>query len=126
MTTVPALTHTHVGGSISVAARVVERTAAQLASTVPGIGAPGTQVLGVGRSADFADRPRLQVHIDGGRVNITIDCAVEYPRPLGPTADRIREVLIERLGELSGVPVGRVDVRIRRVVANLEARRTMS
>lgn len=119
------LSHPKVGGGIHVSARVVERTAAQLAMSVPGVGAPGTQVMGVGREADFDKRPRLQTHIDGGRAFLTIDCAVEYPRPIGVTAEKVRQVLTDRLTELTGVPVARVDVRVRRVVAHIDGTRSV-
>ncbi len=122
----PSLCRDDVGGGIRIAARVVERTAAQLALSVPGIGAPGTQVMGVGRQADFDRRPKLQAHIDGGAAYITIDCAIEYPRSIERTVDALRRVLTEQLVELTGVRVGRIDVRVRRVVAHLDAPRSLA
>lgn len=125
MTVLPNNARPEVGGAIQVAARVVEKTAAHLAATVPGVGAPASQVLGLGRGVDFDNAPRLRAHIDGGRAFLTVDCAVEYPRPLGPTADQVRRILTERLGDLSGVPAARVDVNISHVSANLATRRHM-
>ena len=98
-------------GSLTVAKRVVEKIAEQAASEVSGTG-EHQAAYAVRPGASATARPTVEVQLEGSDAWVSIDVGLTYPTPLRAAADELRAHLVERLEQLSGVTVRRLDIRI--------------
>ncbi len=98
-------------GGLTVAKRVVEKIAEQAALEVTGRG-EHQKAYAVRPGAPGTARPTVEVQLEGADAWLTIDVGLTYPTPLRAAADELRAHLCERLEELSGVTVKRLDIRI--------------
>lgn len=98
-------------GHLTVAKRVVEKIAEQAASEVTGGGEHQT-AFAVRPGATVTARPAVEVQLEGADAWLTIDVGLTYPTALRGSADELRAHLVDRLEELSGVTVRRLDIRI--------------
>jgi uncharacterized alkaline shock family protein YloU len=96
-----------------VAVRVVERIAAHVAATVPGVG-----------TADHL--PRAQATLSqgaptttgSGHATLSVDVAVIWPEPAAEVAARVRHAVATTVEGLTPFTVDRVDVRVRSIVSD--------
>lgn len=83
-------------GSLTIAGRTVERTAARAAAEIDGVGGP----------------VKVSAKIAGETAVLDVRLAVSYPASVGRTTENARRHLMERVGELTGLAVTRVDVTV--------------
>lgn len=98
-------------GRLEVTDRVVMRIAGQVAGEVSGISREPGGLRGLTRRFD-GGRPAVRVHLTPEYVDLAIEVAVAYPRPIRGTCDEIRRQVIEKVERLAGVPVRRVDIDV--------------
>ncbi|MDQ3752993.1 MAG: Asp23/Gls24 family envelope stress response protein [Actinomycetota bacterium] len=106
-------------GHTIITPRVVEKIAGRAASEVDGVG--GVQSSGLGRFTDLFSGPEkreTQAHAEVDRASTAVDLvvSVRYPEPVGAVANRVREHVVRRLHELTGLQVGEVNVTIPELV----------
>jgi len=99
-------------GVTTVPAAVVARIAEQVASEHPRIGASAGGVLGVGARRDFASRPAAECDLYGAVAVLRLDVGVAFPVDLAATCAGLRARVRERVEELTGLQVGRLDLEI--------------
>ncbi|HJC59821.1 MAG TPA: Asp23/Gls24 family envelope stress response protein [Candidatus Dietzia intestinigallinarum] len=99
-------------GVTTVPAAVVARIAEQVASEHPRIGASAGGVLGVGARRDFASRPTAECDLYGAVAVLRLDVGVAFPVDLAATCAGLRARVRERVEELTGLQVGRLDLEI--------------
>ncbi|MDQ3783748.1 MAG: Asp23/Gls24 family envelope stress response protein [Actinomycetota bacterium] len=106
-------------GHTIITPRVVEKIAGRSASEVDGVG--GVHSSGLGRFADLfsgSEKRETQAHAEVDRASTVVDLvvSVRYPEPVGAVANRVRQHVIKRLHELTGLQVGEVNVTISELV----------
>ena len=100
-------------GSLTISERVVERLAAHAAGEIDRVGGSAGRTLGISLGGEALDRSAKTVaRIAGGEVELDVRISLEYPAPVGATTERVRSHLRERVGELTGMPVGRVGITV--------------
>ncbi len=99
-------------GKLVMAAKVVEKIAAQAASEVSAAGGTSAGVLGIGAKPDLSARPKVDVHLSGRTATLDVEVAVAYPLSIRQSTDRVRRHIIDRVGALAGVQVTRVDIDV--------------
>lgn len=99
-------------GSTRVPAKVVARIAEQAAFEVRGIGSAAGGVLGVGARRDFDSRPTVDAEVYGNTVVLRLDVGITFPAHLGSALTELRSHVFDRVQELTGLVVGRVDVTV--------------
>lgn len=97
-------------GKLVLAAKVVEKIAAQPASEVSAAGGTSGGVFGIGAKTDLSARPKVDVHLSGRTATVDVAVAVAYPTSIRKATDRVRRHIIDRVEALAGVQVTRVDV----------------
>lgn len=115
----------HTRGATSIPAPVVARIAEQVASEVPQIGSGAGGVLGVGARRDFAARPSARCDLYGRTAVLTLDVGVGFPTPLAPVLSGLRAHVRERVEQLTGLEVGRIEVSISWLHPTTGMRRTL-
>ena len=99
-------------GSLTVPASVVAKIAAQAAAELPTVGAASGGVLGLGARRDFNGRPQAEAELYGNTAVISLDLGITYPTPLRTGSEAIRTYVARRVGELTGLTVGQIDLQI--------------
>jgi uncharacterized alkaline shock family protein YloU len=100
-------------GRTTVAATAVERIATELTSEFDGIGGAAPTLLNVAVGSEkFGRDAQVSAHVDGDTVTTAVRCSVSYPTPVASATEALREHLIERIGELTGLRVRRVDITV--------------
>ena len=100
-------------GQTTIADRVVEHIAVISAREVSDVVPTHTTLERVtGRQY-----PKAEAQVAGDRARLHVQVAVAWPSPLGATTARVRETVGERLRQLTGLNVDRVDVTAARVVS---------
>lgn len=97
-------------GDLHVADGVVEKITATALGEVPEIGGTARRVLGVAVGSD--DLPHVTATVSGGAVVLDAAVSVVYPAPVAPATDRARAHVVDRVGELTGLRVERVDITV--------------
>jgi uncharacterized alkaline shock family protein YloU len=98
-------------GRTTVGHQVIEAIAARIAGEEPGVGGAARRVLGVAVTGEDAEQaPRVDATVAGEMVSLRIRLSVTYPDPVHEVTGRVRRRLVERVWELTGKRVGRVDV----------------
>ncbi|MGH4017207.1 MAG: Asp23/Gls24 family envelope stress response protein [Pseudonocardiaceae bacterium] len=98
-------------GRTTIADRVIEAMAARITSDEPGVGGAARRVLGVAVTGEDTDRaPRVEATVAGEVVSLRVRLSVTYPAPVHTMTDRVRRRLIDRIGALTGMQVGVVDI----------------
>jgi hypothetical protein len=82
-------------------------------------------VLGVGARRDFAARPSARCELYGRTAVLSLDVGVEFPTPLAPALSALRAHLRDRVQQLTGLEVGRLDVSVSWLHPSTGARRTL-
>jgi uncharacterized alkaline shock family protein YloU len=110
-TAVPGVAPGDERGRTTIDRHVIEAIAARIAGEERGVGGAARQVLGVAMTGEHASQaPRVEATVAGEVVSLRIRLSVTYPDPVHEVTDRIRRLLVERVGELTGKRVGVVDV----------------
>lgn len=100
-------------GRTTVAPLVLERIAAHAAVGVDGVGGSARRAAGVAWGAEKAEQAvRVRAVVDGDLVDLVVHLSVGYPVPVAAMADAVRAHLVGRVGELTGMAVGRVDIAV--------------
>lgn len=89
-------------GLLVIAPRVVERIAARAASEVDGVAPPGSPSRPVQADAD----------LQGPSTTIVLRLGVTYPRPVGRVTAEVGRRVAERVRELTGVAVDRLQIKV--------------
>jgi uncharacterized alkaline shock family protein YloU len=102
----------------------LERIATKVVADSAGVGGTARRLLGISvgqasteRDADVAARLR-----GASAVSLAVRCSVPYPTPVAPAVSTLRGELAERIGELTGLSVQRVDVTVTSLVTASGAR----
>lgn len=100
-------------GRTEIADRVPERITARMITEADAAGGVERRILGVqiGRGGQAAP-PRVQARIDGNLVTLRVAVSVVYPAPVRGVVGRLRERVMTRVNELTGLRVGQVDVDV--------------
>lgn len=99
-------------GSTTIPAAVVARIAAQAALEVPRIGSAAGGVLGIGARRDFAGAPSAECDLYGRAAVLRLDVGVDFPAPLTEVLGDLRRHLTQRVSQLTGLDVSRLDVTV--------------
>ncbi len=60
--------------------------------------------------------PRATAHADGQIATVQLRMSVTYPAPIRETTRGVRDQIITRVGELTGLDVRQVDIEIARLI----------
>ena len=99
-------------GRLVLAKQVVEKIAGQVASEISAAGGRSGGFLGIGAHTDLSARPKVDVELAGRTATLAIEMAVAYPVSIRQATDRVRDRLTQRVGQLTGVEVTRVDITV--------------
>ena len=104
-------------GRTEIADRVLERIAARAVSEVAQAGGAARRLLGVPLGRDTVRAAaRATAHVDGQIATVQLRMSVTYPAPIRETTRRVRDQIITRVGELTGLDVRQVDIEITRLI----------
>ncbi len=99
-------------GATVIADKVFEKIAGQAASEVATARGRSGGVLGIGSDADADARPKVDVDLSADSVDLDVSVGIAYPGSIRSAAQQVRERVTERVQELTGVPVHRVDIDV--------------
>ncbi|MGV9366693.1 Asp23/Gls24 family envelope stress response protein [Amycolatopsis sp. NPDC003731] len=100
-------------GELVISGHAVERIAAHAAREIDGVGGAAGRVLGVALGGEDADRSvKVDAEVDGDRVRLATRLSIGYPASVARTTDHARTHLRERVSELTGLDVERVDITV--------------
>ncbi|GAA1861538.1 Asp23/Gls24 family envelope stress response protein [Brevibacterium marinum] len=100
-------------GGLTIADRVIEKTASQILKGLPGVGGTRSGLFGFGSSADLDSRPSVDVTLSGRSCTLEVQLGLEYPSPITEATESIRRHLSTDLEALTGVSVRQVDVDVK-------------
>lgn len=113
----PALRPPEARGRTEIADRVLERIAARAVSEVAQAGGAARRLLGVPLGRDTVRAAaRATAHVDGQIATVQLRMSVIYPAPIRETTRRVRDQIMTRVGELTGLDVRQVDIEIARLI----------
>lgn len=98
-------------GGLTIAGRVIEKTASQVLKGLPGVGGPKAGLLGRGSSRDA--RPSVDVTLSGRSCTLEVQLGLAYPTPIAEATDSMRRRLSAEVEALTGVAVRQVDVEVK-------------
>lgn len=99
-------------GVTTVPAAVVARITEQVASEHPRVGGAAGGVLGVRARRDFSSRPTAECDLYGAVAVLRLDVGVAFPVDIAATCAGLRARVRDRVEELTGLQVGRLDLEI--------------
>lgn len=104
-------------GRTEIADQVLERIATHALTEVEEVGGVARRVLGVPLGQDSTGAaPRVEAHVDGRIATLRMTVSVLYPAPVRRVAHRLREHVIGRVSDMTGLDVRQVDVDIASLV----------
>jgi uncharacterized alkaline shock family protein YloU len=104
-------------GRTEIAGRVLERIAARTVTEIDQAGGAARRLLGVPLGRDTAHTaPRATAHVDGQLATVQLRMSVTYPAPIREVTRRVRDQIITRIDELTGLDVRQVDIEIARLI----------
>jgi uncharacterized alkaline shock family protein YloU len=95
-------------GRLIIAHRVVEKVASQAASEIADAGGQRRGLLG--SRQDMSARPKVTVDLAGEVATIGVRIGLPFPTSIRRTANDVRAQIAQRVTNLTGVTVSRVDV----------------
>lgn len=110
----------------AVAAKIAARAAAEIADAgaaaprVLGRSLPGTKMLGV-RETSLTDLPKTTARLQDGVVFIGVTLSVRWPASIPAVTSAVRQHVRERVGDLTGLPVAEVTIKVSGLVTQLAA-----
>ncbi|WP_237048068.1 Asp23/Gls24 family envelope stress response protein [Lentzea guizhouensis] len=100
-------------GALRISEEVVARLAGHAVLEVDGVGGAVDQVLGVSLGGKpHAQDAKVSAHVVGDTATLTVRLSLTYPAPVARTVQRVREHVVRRVGELTGLSVTRVDIAV--------------
>ena len=100
-------------GRLTISDRTVERIAATAVTEVDGIGGSATRMLGVAMSRDGGEHSaKVTATVSGGVASLVVRLSVAYPASVTRTTEAARAHLVQRVEELTGLTVSRVDITV--------------
>lgn len=99
-------------GRLILPQKVVAKIAGQAASEGAAVGGSSGGVLGFGAHPDLDARPRVDVELSGTTAVIELDLVVRYPTSIRQASERARQRVMDRVHQLAGVQVTRVDITV--------------
>jgi uncharacterized alkaline shock family protein YloU len=108
-------------GSTDIADRVVEKIASGAVAEVDDAYGSARRLLGLRMPG--ATAPRVTVQIDGHLATVRVAMSVRYPAPIRQVTREVREHVMERVGELTGLDVRHVDIEIPALITPDRGRR---
>lgn len=121
----PDFVETGTRGQTVLAARVIEKIAAQVASDESSAGGSSGGFLGIGNRADLSARPKASVELAGNIATLRVEVGMLYPVPLRQATEALRGRIRTRVTELTGVDVREVDIRISWLTTETNGRRRL-
>lgn len=114
-------------GGLVVAERAVAKIAAQVVAEVEHVGGATRRVLGVpfGAGDDQGRLARVSATVRGEVAALDVELSVVYPAPVRRVTEGVREQLVARVGELTGLLVRQVDIAVTRLTPPAAARRSL-
>lgn len=112
-------------GQTVLAARVIEKIAAQVASDESSAGGTSGGFLGIGTRTDLSARPKASVELSGNIATLSVEVGMLYPVPLRQATEALRRRIMARVTELTGVDVRQVDIRISWLTTDTNGRRKL-
>ncbi|HTI22864.1 MAG TPA: Asp23/Gls24 family envelope stress response protein [Kutzneria sp.] len=98
-------------GRTTVAPLALERIAAHAATDIADVGGSARRLAGLALGAEKGEQAvRVRAVVDRDLVDLVVHLSVGYSIPVAATADAVRAHLVDRIGELTGMAVGRVDI----------------
>lgn len=94
-------------GQLSVRAHALQHIVEKVALEVPRVRPSDGALAGV-RSGT----PRATVRVRGTTARVAVDVACDWPAPVSAVAAEVRDRVLERASELSGVRIASVDVTV--------------
>ena len=121
--------HTELG-QIVVADDVVAKLAARAAVEVDGVGAAATRLFGKELSGGPLDKlgltsselgalPSCSAQVDGHLAFVDLTISIRYPMSVRQTAAAVREQIIRQVGEMAGLQIVEVDIKVPALVRDL-------
>ncbi|MCS7478519.1 Asp23/Gls24 family envelope stress response protein [Umezawaea endophytica] len=100
-------------GKLTISDRTVERIAATALGEVDGVGGSVTRMLGVAVGRDGADQAaKVTASVSGGIASLVVRLSVTYPASVANTTEAARAHVVQRVEELTGIKVARVDITV--------------
>jgi uncharacterized alkaline shock family protein YloU len=102
-------------GATTIAEAAIERIATRIiAEQAGGVGGTARRLLGVSMGQASTERDaEVAARLRGtSAVSLAVRCSVGYPTPVAEAVTAMRDALTERIGELTGVAVQRIDVTV--------------
>lgn len=100
-------------GRTEISDRVVERIAAQAVAEAEHAGGAASRFLGVKLGRDTQDTvAQATARVDGQLATVQLTLSVIYPQPVRQVTRDVRDRVISRVGELTGLDVRQVDIEI--------------
>ncbi|UVI35806.1 Asp23/Gls24 family envelope stress response protein [Brevibacterium spongiae] len=100
-------------GGLTIADKVVERTAGQILKDLPGVGGTSSGLFGIGASSSLETRPSVDVTLSGRSCTLAVEVGLSYPTPIAEATEQVRTTLSTEIERLTGVTVRQVDVDVR-------------
>jgi uncharacterized alkaline shock family protein YloU len=100
-------------GRTTLARRAVERTAVQAVTEVADVGGAARRLLGDAMSGPAEERAaQVSATVDDTTASLSVRLSIAYPASVAHTTQQVRAHLVQRLGELTGLVVTRVDITV--------------
>lgn len=100
-------------GGLTIADRVIEKTASQILKGLPGVGAAKSGLFGFGSNAELGSRPSVDVRLSGRSCTLAVELGLAYPSPITEATESVRHRLSTDVEALTGVTVRQVDVSVK-------------
>jgi uncharacterized alkaline shock family protein YloU len=111
-------------GRTTVSGHAVERIAARLTADSPGVGGPPRRAAGGPDRTAGTGVAAVAARLHGTTaVSLAVRCSVPYPHPVARSTEALRELLMTRVLELTGLRVQRVDINVTDLPTRAHGRR---
>ncbi|WP_166974576.1 Asp23/Gls24 family envelope stress response protein [Brevibacterium atlanticum] len=100
-------------GGLTIADKVVERTAGQILKDLPGVGGTSSGLFGIGANSSLDTRPSVDVTLSGRSCTLAVSLGLSYPSPIAEVTEQVRTQLSSEVERLTGVVVRQVDIAVR-------------
>jgi uncharacterized alkaline shock family protein YloU len=111
-------------GRTEISDRVVERIAGQAVAEAEHAAGAASRFLGIKLGSDTQDTfAQATARVDGQLATIQLTLTVIYPHPVRQVTRAVRDQVISRVGELTGLDVRQVDIDIASLIVPDRERR---
>ena len=99
-------------GRLILAERVIEKVAGQAASEVSAASGRAGGILGLGAEANPQARPHVDVDLSADSADLALSVGIAYPGSIRTATEEVRDHVVRRVRDLTGVSVRRVDIDV--------------